>query len=110
MVGLRWFKREWNLDGEVIARFSAPVSRASATTLYKPGGWFTLDTFVNWKPRENMTLRAGVQNIFDARYFQNLGTGTTYPIVPSTSQAQSNPLELQVAPGRTFKTSLTVDF
>lgn len=110
MVGLRWFKREWNLDGEVIARFSAPVSRASATTLYKPGGWFTLDTFVNWKPRENMTLRAGVQNIFDARYFQNLGTGTTYPITPTTSVAQSNPLELQVAPGRTFKTSLTVDF
>jgi len=110
MVGLRWFKREWNLDGEVIARFSAPVSRASATTLYRPGGWFTLDSFVNWKPRENVTLRAGVQNIFDARYFQNLGTGTTYPILPSTSVAQSNPLELQVAPGRTFKTSLTVDF
>ena len=109
-LGLRWFKREWNLDGEVVGRFSAPVTRVSSATYYKPGGWFVLDTFVNWKPQSNVTLRAGVQNIFDTRYFQNLGTGTTYPITPTTSQAQSNPLELQVAPGRTLKLSATADF
>jgi hemoglobin/transferrin/lactoferrin receptor protein len=110
-LGVRWFKRDWNLDGEVISRFSAPVTRTSLPTLYKPSGWFVLDAFVNWKPRENVTLRAGVQNIFDTRYFQNLGTGTTYTVVPaSAAVAQTNPLELQVQPGRTFKTSLTVDF
>lgn len=109
-LGIRWYKREWNLDGEVISRFSAPVSRVSSSTLYRPGGWFVLDAFVNWKPQENVTLRAGIQNIFDTRYFQNLGTGTTYAIVPTTAVAQQNPLELQVAPGRTFKASLTVDF
>lgn len=110
-LGLRWFKREWNLDGEVIARFSAPVTRASADNIFKPDGWFALDAFLNWKPTQNVTLRAGVQNIFDTRYFQNLGTGTTYTVAPaSAAVAQTNPLELQVQPGRTFKASLTVDF
>jgi hemoglobin/transferrin/lactoferrin receptor protein len=109
-LGLRWFKREWNLEGEVISRFSAPVTRASLPTLYRPGDWFVFDAFVNWKPQQNITLRAGVQNIFDTRYFQNLGTGTTYTIVPTTAVAQQNPLELQVQPGRTLKLSATVDF
>ncbi|MBL8568240.1 MAG: TonB-dependent receptor [Phreatobacter sp.] len=108
VLGLRWFKRDWNLDGEVVSRFSAPVSRASVATVYKPGGWFVLDSFVNWRPRENVTLRAGVQNIFDTRYFQNLMG--SYPITPTTAVAQQNPLELQVQPGRTFKASMTVDF
>ncbi len=108
VLGLRWFKRDWNLDGEVVSRFSAPVSRASAATVYKPGGWFVLDAFVNWKPRENVTLRAGVQNIFDTRYFQNLSGN--YAITPTTAVAQQNPLELQVQPGRTLKLSATVDF
>jgi len=108
VLGLRWFKRDWNLDGEVVSRFSAPVSRASAATVYKPGGWFVLDAFVNWKPRENVTVRAGVQNIFDTRYFQNLMG--SYAVTPTTAVAQQNPLELQVQPGRTLKLSATVDF
>ena len=87
------------------------MTRASADNIFKPGGWFVLDAFVNWRPTQNVTLRAGVQNIFDTRYFQNLGTGTSYTVTPaSTAVAQTNPLELQVQPGRTFKASLTVDF
>ena len=58
-LGLRWFKREWNLDGEIISRFSAPVTRASTANAFLPGGWFVLDAFVNWKPNPHATLRAG---------------------------------------------------
>ena len=52
-----------------------------------------------------------MNNIFDKRYFANLVGGTTYEKVPSpASTAASNPLELQTAPGRTFKLAATVEF
>ncbi|MBN8940213.1 MAG: TonB-dependent hemoglobin/transferrin/lactoferrin family receptor [Rhizobiales bacterium] len=108
-LGLRWFKREWNIDGEIMANFGAPITRTSAPNIYKPGGYAVFDSFINWRPTANLTFRAGVQNIFDTRYFQNLyGNYTNTPA--STAVAQTNPLELQVAPGRTFKLSATADF
>ena len=108
-LGLRWYKRDWNIDGEVVANFGAPITRTSTPSIYRPGGYVVIDSFINWRPTPNLTFRAGVQNIFDTRYFQNLyGAYTTIPA--SASVAQVNPLELQVAPGRVFKFSATADF
>ena len=55
-------------------------------------------------------MRGGVDNIFDKRYFANLVGGTTYEKVPLASVTAANPLELQTAPGRTFKLSASVEF
>jgi len=70
------------------------------------------DAITSWSPRwvPGLTLRASVLNIGDARYFRSLNGATTYPIVPTVAVAQTNPLELQTAPGRTFKIGATYAF
>lgn len=109
VLGIKWFKPEWNLDVELISTFSAPVTRVTPSTNFKPPGYAVFDGFVNWKPWSNVTLRGGVMNIFDKRYFQP--GATSYAQTPaSAAVAQTNPIELQTAPGRTFKASMTVDF
>ena len=50
----------------------------------------------------------GILNIFDTRYFPN--TLTNYNNTAGIDTANQNPLELQVAPGRTFKVGAKVTF
>lgn len=107
-LGAKWFLRDWNIDTEVQATFATPVRHASASTVYKPDGYTVLDAFVNWKPTKTLALRAGVMNIFDERYFQDLNGN--YATTATESTARTNPLELQTAAGRTFKLSMTLDF
>ncbi len=66
------------------------------------------DAYLNWRPTENLKIRAGVQNIFEARYFPTIrgyDLGTTDMRVFA-----QNPLELQVGAGRTWKIGATLDF
>jgi len=109
VLGLRHFIPEWNLEAQVLGTFGAGVTRRADPDAFKPEGYAVFDAFVSWKPRNNFELNAGVQNIFNTRYFPNTLTG--YARTPgSTSVADINPLELQVAPGRTFKLGATVRF
>lgn len=108
-LGLKWIREDWGLDVEGLGTFAAPVQRASSSSLYKPGGFAVFDTYVGWRPLAALTLRAGVQNIFDTRYFKS-PLPYTFDVAPSTAVRQTNPLELQTAPGRTFKISATVTF
>ena len=89
--------------------WASEVLERSSPTLYRPDGYVAFDAIVNWSPRwvPGLTLRASVLNFTDARYFRSLNGATTYPIVPSTAVAIANPLELQTAPGRTFKVGAT---
>ena len=66
------------------------------------------DAYAKYKPTENGELTAGIQNIFDVKYFTNTQTGFAETATDST--AGQNPLELQSAPGRTFKIGATVKF
>lgn len=108
VVGIKYLMPEYALEAEFISTLAAGVTRASDPSIFKPGGYAVFDSYVNWKPLANVTLRAGVQNIFDKRYFANV---YDYAKVPaSASVAATNPLELQTAPGRTFKLAAQVDF
>lgn len=110
VTGLKYRMPEYGLEVEAIGRLGAPVTRVSASNLFKPGGYAVFDSFVNWKPLANVTVRAGVQNIFDRRYFGEV-FGYTFTNTPaSAAVAATNPLELQVAPGRTFKLAAQVEF
>jgi hemoglobin/transferrin/lactoferrin receptor protein len=51
-----------------------------------------------------------VLNFTDERYFRSLNGATTYSIIPTTAVAIANPLELQTAPGRTYKVGATYTF
>ena len=62
------------------------------------------------KPTSFITVRGGVENIFDRRYFANLVGGTSYTKTATIDVQAANPLELQTAPGRIFKLAASVDF
>lgn len=108
VAGLRYLIPEYGLEAELIGTFAAGATRADAPTTFKPGGYSVFDAYLNWKPASFIRLRAGVQNIFDRRYFADV---LNYSKTPDTlSVAATNPLELQTAPGRTFKLAASVEF
>lgn len=109
VLGGRYLWEEWNLEAEVISTFAKGVSRRSDPEAFKPEAYAVFDAFLTWKPTKMFEVNAGVQNIFDTRYFPNTLTG--YALTPaSDAVANVNPLELQVAPGRTFKFGATMRF
>ena len=55
-------------------------------------------------------ITAGIQNIFDTRYFPNTLNGYNMPGVPGGTNAGNAPPELQTGPGRTFKVGASVKF
>ncbi len=110
VTAVKYLMPEYGLEAEVIGTFAGGVNRASSPSLFKAGGYSVFDAYLNWKPTSFITVRGGVENIFDKRYFANLVGGTSYEKVGSASVAASNPLELQTAPGRTFKLAATVEF
>jgi len=108
VLGVRYEIPEHGLELELTGTFAAgPTERASATA-FKPDGYAVFDAFATWKPSENVEVNFGVQNIFDTRYFPNTLTG--YATTANADVANQNPLEMQVAPGRTFKVGTTVRF
>jgi hemoglobin/transferrin/lactoferrin receptor protein len=109
VTGVKYLMPEYGLEAEVIGTFAGGANRASTTDTFKQGGYSVFDAYLNWKPTSFITLRGGVENIFDRRYFANL-VGGSYAKTASTSVAAANPLELQTAPGRTFKVSATAEF
>jgi hemoglobin/transferrin/lactoferrin receptor protein len=105
---------DYKLELEGIAIAGAGMERTSTPSRYAASGYAVLDGYMTWKPFENVRLRAGVLNIFDTRYFPpSVAVGyTAVPTctTPGNCVSAVNPLELQVAPGRTFRVGLTVDF
>ncbi|WP_336813261.1 TonB-dependent hemoglobin/transferrin/lactoferrin family receptor [Bosea sp. MMO-172] len=116
VTGIKYLMPEYGLEAEVIGTFAGGANRASSSTAFKPGGYTVFDAYLNWKPTSMITVRGGVENIFDRRYFANIVGGTSYtnttPVcsTPSSCVAAVNPLELQTAPGRVFKLSASVEF
>ena len=110
--GVRYSDRDTGFDAQLLTNWASDVLERSSPTLYKPAGYIAFDAIFGWSPRmvPGLTLRASVLNITDERYFRSLNGATTYPIVPTTAVAIANPLELQTAPGRTFKVGANYQF
>ncbi|NJM38416.1 MAG: TonB-dependent receptor, partial [Akkermansiaceae bacterium] len=53
--------------------YSAAVNHVDDTTnqgkLFRPDAWFTMDLSVYWKPTDTFTVNAGLNNIFDEKYW-----------------------------------------
>ncbi|KWT69104.1 TonB-dependent receptor [Hyphomicrobium sulfonivorans] len=108
-LGVRHLMQEWNLEAEVLATFGSKVTRRSNPDAFLPSGYAVFDGYLSWKPRSEIEINAGVLNIFDTRYFPNSLYGyLNTPVSASTIGA--NPLEVQTAPGRTFKLGSTFRF
>lgn len=108
VLGVRYELPDQGLEFELLGTFAQGVKERSSPTAFKPEGYAVFDAYAKYKPTENVELTAGIQNIFDVRYFPNTLTG--YAETATDSVAAQNPLELQVAPGRTFKIGASVKF
>lgn len=110
VAGLRYLIPDWKLETEVIGTFAKGVSRRADPDAYKPAGYAVFDVYAKWKPTDMIDVNLGVQNIFDKRYFPNTLAGNYLNTPASSAVANQNPLEMQVAPGRTYKLGATVRF
>ena len=109
VAGVRYELPEHGLELELIGTFADGVAERSDPNAFKPEGYAVFDAYAKWTPKENIELSAGIQNIFDVKYFPNTLTG--YANTPNDANvAAQNPLELQVASGRTFKIGASVRF
>ncbi|MBD7989676.1 TonB-dependent hemoglobin/transferrin/lactoferrin family receptor [Ochrobactrum sp. Sa2BUA5] len=109
VLGLRYIIPDWNLETEFVGTFASGVKRRADENAFKPSSYTVFDAYAKWSPTKHIDVNFGVENIFDKRYFPNTLTG--YANSPETSSvANVNPLEMQVAPGRTFKVGATMRF
>jgi hemoglobin/transferrin/lactoferrin receptor protein len=114
VAGLRYRKPEWGIDAEIVGTYFGEVTASQTDdtprTRFRPDGAFVFDATLAWSPRPWITLRASVLNIFDKRYFPASVASTHASFPDSMAVAATNNLELQTAPGRTFRVGLTVKF
>ena len=101
-------------EGRFGARFTGvyvdDVTRVDDTTttqgtFYRPPAWFTLDLGVYWRPQETLTINAGLNNIFDEKYWNWGSVRRGNGHLGGTSVT-----ERSTAPGRNFSISLTKIF
>lgn len=109
VAGVRYEIPDHGLELELIGTFASGVTERADPADFKPAGYAVFDAYAKWAPTENIELTAGIQNILDTRYFPNTLTGYDQVQIDPNVAAQ-NPLELQVAPGRTFKLGAKVTF
>jgi len=107
-LGVKHMLPEQNLQLELFGTFAAGRTKNSNPNAFLPSGYAIFDGYAKWTPRTNLELTAGVENIFDRRYFPNTVTG--YDKTASSAVANVNPLELQTGAGRVFKVGATVRF
>lgn len=112
VTGLRYFDPATGVDAQLIGTWADKVGSRSSPTLYRPSSYTVFDAILSWKPRyvPGLTLNASVLNMLDTRYFRSLNGATTYEISPAANVRAGNPLELQTAPGRTFKVGANYEF
>lgn len=109
---LRYFDTATGLDAQLIGTFADQVGNRSSANLFRAPSYAVYDALLSWKPKAvpGLTFNASVLNLLDTRYFRSLNGATTYQISPTTSVRVANPLELQTAPGRTFKVGANYEF
>lgn len=110
VVGVKYFFESYNLEVDLASIWSAPVKRRSSEDLFKPDGYAVFDFNTAWRPYENFEVTASVLNIFDKRYFKNPFPYSYDVNETNPSVLRTNPLELQTAPGRTFRVGANAKF
>ncbi|WP_367874540.1 TonB-dependent hemoglobin/transferrin/lactoferrin family receptor [Luteolibacter sp. Populi] len=100
-------------DGKFGARvtglYTAAVDRVDDTTnqgtFFRPPSWFTLDLAAWWQPTEDIAIHAGLNNIFDEKYWSwgSVRRGNGHLGGTGTDDRST-------APGRNFSLSVTKTF
>lgn len=109
-LALRYRDEAWDL--ELSASGQDDIERVSAPTRFKPRGYVFFDFLASYRLNESVTLRFAAFNLFDRRYLPLPPGGTVYDTDAATSAAVkvTNPIELQIAPGRNFRAGVSLAF
>ncbi|WP_345933491.1 TonB-dependent hemoglobin/transferrin/lactoferrin family receptor [Tistrella arctica] len=108
-LGLHYDDQDMGLRASLYGTFQRGVTRTESDASYKPAGYGVFDFAAAWQPMHWVTLRLGIDNIFDKRYFPS--SAVAYDATPSTTAvANTNPIEAQVQPGRSFSLGATLTF
>lgn len=94
----RYERPHWGL--ELVWTLVAPKERVDETSgqLFRPAGYGLLDAFASWRPGGGWTLRAGVDNVTDRRYWRwsdVQGLAANDPLVPLYARPGRN-LRLEI--------------
>lgn len=91
---------------------SAGVTQVSDPQRYRPPAYTVFDLTASWRPIERLELNAGVFNLLNARYVPLAPGGTSYNQSRFTTDdtKRVNPIELQVAPGTSFRVGARYTF
>jgi hemoglobin/transferrin/lactoferrin receptor protein len=92
--------QNWSLEGRM--RAAAAKTRVSGATIYQPGAYATFDLVGSYEISKNVAVRAGIFNMFNARYFNSID-------VAGIAANNAN-LELLRAPGRSFSMQVASRF
>jgi hemoglobin/transferrin/lactoferrin receptor protein len=102
IVGVR-YDHEAGWSAEVRGRGASRKSRVSdRTTIFQPQGYAVVDAILSYNLDPNISVNAGVYNVFDASYFNAQDVANVLATNPN--------LELFRAPGRTIGLNATVRF
>jgi len=99
-LGLAYDQSQWGV--ELAGRFVGRKTHASASNLYRPGGYGVLDLYAHWEFAPGAKFNLGVFNLADRRYFD----AGDLALVAATS----NTLDRYTAPGRTLSASVAVSW
>ncbi|NGM21591.1 TonB-dependent hemoglobin/transferrin/lactoferrin family receptor [Roseomonas stagni] len=108
-AGVTWDNPALRTSVTLNGTYAAAVTETSSSQLYQPKAYQVFDLLASWRPLPNVELNGGIFNILDTRYL-GLPAGVTYARSEFTTDAtkSTNPIELQVAPGRNFRVGLKV--
>lgn len=106
-LGARWQSGRWSARADVLHTRAKPEGRiaqpaAPAAPLFAPPAFTTLDLGVGWQAAPGVTLHAGVDNVFDRRYWR-------WSDVRGVA-AGSPVLDAFTAPGRSAQLNARIDF
>ncbi|WP_431285795.1 TonB-dependent hemoglobin/transferrin/lactoferrin family receptor [Humitalea sp. 24SJ18S-53] len=111
-TGVTYEYPDWRTSVTLNATYADEVTQASSSQIYLPKSWTAFDLLANWRPFQNVELSGAIFNLLDQRYMPLAPGGTTYNRSQfATNDVKSvNPIELQVAPGRTYRVGLRLTF
>ena len=99
---------EKNYGGDLTLTAAQARNKVENSTDFKAPGYGVVDLTAYWKPQaaEGLTLRAGVLNLMDKKYWNALNV----PNTSSGSRSTPQPIDYYSEAGRTFRASASWDF
>jgi iron complex outermembrane receptor protein len=106
-VSLEYTRADWNVGGMVRAdrrqnRVEDDIFTDSGQDADKTPGWYTLDLFGRYEGVKNVSIGAGINNVFDRAYAYHVNAANSDPFNPSAVQVNE--------PGRAYWVQLNATF